>query len=391
MPARGSRSQQVAWRSLAAVVLLVVGASAADAPADDVAALPDPKTMQPGTWLAVPGSKMRAVCLPEGKFPVLRGSGGVGPHGIMDYSGGLFDTKRDRMIIWGGGHAGYAGNEIYAFDVGTMKWERLNEPSEPTNGRDTAPDGKPASRHTYNGLAYIAHADRMFGLGGSPCGSGNAVCQNTWIFDFDPKTWKNMEPAGTLPSAGYECNASYDPETKKVWWGNDAVTNRFRHGPGLFSYDYDANRWEKHDDFDFGYYISTIDTKRGLLVLMSCRRERSSPKNVFVYDIRNKDFTRKRWETTGGDEFLGSNKPGLAYDPVADRYVGWTGGAVYALDPESKKWTKHDPPGGPDRNKARQGIYGRWRYVPSVNAFIAAHSVDDDVHFFKLTAGMGER
>jgi hypothetical protein len=35
------------------------------------------------------------------------------------WGGGAHDTKRDRLIVWGGGHGDYGGNELYAFDVNT--------------------------------------------------------------------------------------------------------------------------------------------------------------------------------------------------------------------------------------------------------------------------------
>jgi len=44
---------------------------------------------------------------------------------INDWSGGAFDTKGNRLLVWGGGHAGYAGNEIYAFNIDSLKWLRL--------------------------------------------------------------------------------------------------------------------------------------------------------------------------------------------------------------------------------------------------------------------------
>ena len=123
---------------------------------------------------------------------------------------------------------------------------------------------------------------------------------------------------------------------------------------------------------------STIDTKRGLLMMAGNRV-------VWAYDIANNDFTKQVWATTGGDTFLNDASPGFAYDPVTDRLVGWDGGPVYVLDPSTKVFTSNNPPGAPVRTE--QGIFGRFRYVPSVNAFILLTKTNLDVHFYKLSDG----
>ena len=36
-----------------------------------------------------------------------------------------------------------------------------------------------------------------------------------------------------------------------------------------------------------------------------------------------------------------------------------------------------------------RGTYGRWRYIPRVNAFILVNDVDENVYFYKHTGGCG--
>src|SRR5438876_3315689 len=76
------------------------------------ACLGDPLTQlpAPGTWAAYPNSALH---------PAMNAAPGVGPpwnpQYIMDYSGGTYDAARDELIVWGGGHADYAGNEVCRF------------------------------------------------------------------------------------------------------------------------------------------------------------------------------------------------------------------------------------------------------------------------------------
>lgn len=69
------------------------------------------------------------------------------------------------MILWGGGRNGDFGIEIYALNLREGTMTRLTDPSGLDPNRDCIEvhaDGKPNNRETYNGLAYIAPADRMF-------------------------------------------------------------------------------------------------------------------------------------------------------------------------------------------------------------------------------------
>ena len=50
-------------------------------------------------------------------------------------------------------------------------------------------------------------------------------------------------------------------------------------------------------------------------------------------------------------------------------------------------WQINNPPGAP--RPSGNGTFGRWRYVPSVNAFVLVTGIDVNVHFYKLTAGLG--
>lgn len=348
---------------IGALFLLGIVAAAAEAQSD-------PATLAPDTWLAVPNSHMRAVAPTNGQFA---GTWGVGGPGMVlaAWGGGALDTKRSRLILWGGGHADYYGNELYAFDIPTLTWSRLTDPFvNPVMDQEVNADGTPNSRHTYSGLAYLAHADRFFGQAGSLAGVGFAACDKSWTFDFVAKKWTNRAPA-TTSGGGFGVCCAYDPATKKLWWGN---------GSGLWSYDHDANTWTKHNGDGFYYHTATVDTKRGTLVVVGNGE-------VFAYDVKNANYAKQPWTTTGGDAVIAKGNVGLDYDPVSDRIVAWRGGAPCLLNPETKVWTAGNATGAP--GEGSNGIYGRWRYVPSVNAFVVVTSIDDNVYFYKASSGTG--
>jgi hypothetical protein len=335
-----------------------------------VVAQTTPSSMPADSWMAAPNSKMRSVAPTNGQFAGTWGVGGPGMV-IAAWGGGALDTKRSRLILWGGGHADYYGNELYAFDVATLAWSRVTDPTiNPVMDQEVNPDGTPNSRHTYGGLAYIAHADRFLGQAGSLAGVGFAKCDKTWTFDFDAKKWSDRNPPSTS-GGGFGVHCSYDPASKKLWWGN---------GSGLWSYDYDANTWTQHNGDGFYYQTSTIDTKRGLLMVLGQGA-------LLAYDIKNGNFTKQTWATTGGSAIIAAGNPGVDYDPTLDRLVAWAGGTPYILNPDTKVWTTGTATGAPGAGS--NGIYGRWRYVPSVNAFVVVTGADDNVYFYKASAGGG--
>jgi hypothetical protein len=349
------------------------------------------------SWFTVPNTKIRPLCPTS--------IGGSCNNVIDAWSGGTFDPVHNQMLIFGGGHGDYSGNEVYAFDVATFAWSRLTDPSpDSPASQDPLPDGKPVSRHSYDGISYVTHADRMFVHGGSRWqdGSGTNV---SWAFDPSSKTWENRNPAATLPLANCCDEASaYDPKTKRVY---------FHLTKSLAAYDWDQNTWVTLQDYGeppfwpryeaWGDKRGVLDSKRDLLWFFGGGL-------VLVYDIAGATHVTDDWVTTGGTpytnagdvgshteqvintgggEIITGKAPGVDYDTAADDLVGWVGGAPWILDLDSKVWTQSAATGGPT-NPVDTGTYGRWRYIPRLNVFMLVNSVDDDAHFYKHTSGCGQ-
>lgn len=327
------------------------------------------------SWYAAPNTQMREVCP-----PYIYDFSNTCSTVITDWNGGTFDTKRNRMIIWGGGHNSYYQNEIYAFDLNTMQWELLTKSSPPAAYNSTPcievlSDGAPNSRHTYDGLAYIEHVDRMFVYGGSlSCGSGD-FSTLTWTFDFATKTWNNMKPSGENPEYGYGVITAYDSASKLVYVHD--LHN-------LYTYDFDKNHYTRVSDtfYNDNERVGAIDTKRRLLVIMGLG-------DLWYYDIGNQDYARRKLATTGETAIINADAPGLKYDPVADRLVAWSGGRVHSLNLDTKVWTSVDVAGKPQNVPESGNMFGRWQFIPKYNVFIAVTDVDDNVHFYKNTPGSG--
>jgi hypothetical protein len=337
------------------------------------------QAMQPDTWYEVPNSRMDQVCADPAQFPGITQGNARDCDGAIDaWSGGAFDTKRNRLIVWGGGHHMYYGNEIYAFDLDDFTWERVTDPS-PVTSPDVCvailSDGCPNSRHTYSMIEYAPNIDKFLSLRGSATACRNAGGDpNTWSFDFETKKWTNLQPAGSTPRGSPSEACAYDAVTGKIFYHCSDYS-------GLWVYDPNQNQWMHLAGINgglWGDHGAAVDTKRGLLIFIG-------GDDVRVYDIRTPDYTPQNWSTTGGGPVV-SGRPGVNYDPVADRIVAWSGGSAYTLNMDTKAWTQMS---ATQQTPSSTGTYGRFRYSPAENAYVLVNSAQNNVLIYKLTAGAG--
>ncbi len=330
-------------------------------------------------WYSVPSTNLQAVC-PPNNF------GGFGyafsdncSWVIAAWSSGTADTGRNRLIVWGGGHNDYYGNEIYAFDLNTLALTRLNNPSPPNAVLGpcitTLSDGAPNSRHTYNTPTYVAHADRMFDFSGSmACGAGDAG-QDTWTLNLATLAWQRKDPTtGGPPTDTLGSLAAYDPNTKLVFVHNTAE---------LWSYNYDTNAYQLlNASASTDYHLTgVVDPVRKLLILFGGTQVRA-------FSIASgSSYAMLNWGAlvTGCNPIKNADYPGLAYDPDIDRIVGWAGGnTVYIFDPDTKVCTPQTFTGGPGAQQVN-GTHGRWRYFPEFGVFVLVNAASQNVFTLRLS------
>jgi hypothetical protein len=333
------------------------------------------RNLAAGHWYEVPNTKMDGV-----KPNPVPSPGHIGS--VMGaWSGAAFDTKRDRLIVWGGGHTDYSGNEIYVFDLATLMWSRVSDPSpfppgDGNNGNDEVqhPDGAPISRHSYNYIAYIPDpVDRFFVGGGAGIwSSGQFEDDNTYLFDFNTSRWQTMSKTPVAYIAAF-CGVAADG---RVW----------QHGAGpstsLAVYDATTDTWTSHvDDGGWFSYAFTcdVDTNRNRLLAVGADR-------TLVWDLNNPNDAVARLQTTGDREVEDSENPGLVYHPGSDRLIAWTGGAsVYALDLDTNVWTRIDTSGSVSPGAATgNGTFGRFRYSPTSDLFVTVAAVNRNVFVYRL-------
>jgi hypothetical protein len=350
--------------------LAVVGVSGG---ADPASAQSIPATLG---WHVLPKTTLQSVCPPNGfggsDYEFFGACRGV----VKAWSSAAMDTRRNRLIVWGGGHNDYYGNELYALDLTSLTVRRLTDPALPLDTKgcpeSLANGTQPNSRHTYDGIAYIAHADRLFVFGGARATCGYSS-DGTWTFDFGRSVWEPRSPSGSGPQADYGVVSAYDPNTGKVFV-HDSLA--------LYAYTIETDRYER---WNFGgkvdYHMTgVIDPVRRKFVMVGAG-------SVYVYDIARSSFFggRQTLRTKGGDFIVQSDYPGLAYDPVTAKIVAWNGGdSVYSLDLDTGTWTVTTYPNGPGDSQ-ENGTFKRWSYSPASRVFVLVNSMTEDAYALRLT------
>lgn len=334
-------------------------------------------------WYQIPNTAYQNVCPPASQWPVIQGVSGC-MSVTVQWGGGTFDSQRNRLVFFGGGHNQYHGNEVYALELNTLTMKRLNDP---TNDAPTVcspqprklSDGKPTSRHMYNQMAYIPTTDKVvtFGGAGDPCGSMHS---DSWLLNMSTLAWTDLgDWSNVVFQPNYGHGLVYDPNRNLVWmhdytqlYSFDPATSTWsRQGPSTSSCPTNCEElnWE-------------IDPKRSLYIGIGAGM-------ILAYDIRTgSSYARQTWTTTGDTTCVGSWRPGLAYDSVQDRLVCWPGGdTVYLLNLDTKVWTPVTYSGG--ATKLSTGIYGRFRYSKTSNLFVTCNDWTANCYTLRLTSGSG--
>lgn len=348
-------------------------------------------------WCELVNTQLLDVCPDPEEFPDIQGNEGCS--GVIDdWSGGVQDETRSRLVIWGGGHGGYFGNELYALDLVTLTMMRLNEPSDVAGydfndcyAPDAYADGRPVSRHTYDALAYIAHADEVFSFSGAkaPCGYSN---DDTWILDLasiatapsgQAAPWELQNPTGPSPRANVGVVSDYDPNTQSVILDDGYSLLAYDVEVDSFALLNDSNATNAHIDY---HMTGRVDPKRRLFIIVGGGDAEGGGMQVF--DIGpGSDYAQQDWtdQVTGCDGLLSAIYPGFAYDPIQDKMVGWGGGdTVYLFDPDAKACTTVEYAGSPgDQND--NGTMGRFRYFESLNVFAVVNAHDQNAFTLRLT------
>ncbi|WP_222937509.1 hypothetical protein [Spartinivicinus ruber] len=370
--------------------------------------------MQAGQWYYVKTHNTLAEVFP----PQHEDWSIIGPMAVLTaWSGGAINDHE--LLVWGGGHGDYGGNEVYLFNFEKLRWQRATEPSRykknnikkcvdnqnnPSNDCITL-DGAATSAHSYDAIQYLPKLKKFWLGPGSIYRSGRAL-NDTYLFNTKTKQWQQQM---RLPISGY-LSSAVEPTT-----GNLLIAN----GNYLLGYDPVSQQplFKSLSGPDYG------GASPGAYALKQQRFIQLLNSSVVSYDLTNVDWQSLQintfvklpieprhhklqinhngaWQPFQLGQQQLSHEPasfrqfGIDYDPEQNLFALWDGHKnVVVLDPttwrlmELKNLDQTNTPSvfkaGTSQRKG-QGIFGRWRYSHKWRCFIGFNDAKQGLWLYRL-------
>jgi len=327
------------------------------------------ESTQSNTWIQIPNTQLKNTVGPESYEQPIRGI--IGPRGIVDaWNGAVWNENEQHLdIIAAGGHGDYCGNEYYRFDLDDQTWTQVVPPSD-LQGYDEqsgiTPDGRPASRHTYQQQVFVPKTNKTYMFGGSICSGSGHGDNKIWSFSPNGK----HELLGAIKGyASLGGHALYDSISNLIF-----LVKRGH----VYQFDIATNEMldltKKEADWDWGT-SAAIDVERRIIFAFGHRHS-------WIFNL--KSGTKQKISPTGDFTLINRKGVGMVFVKSIDRYVIWSGGNIlYFVNPETFNFVPMNTDGTAPKENIN-GVYGRFQYSEKYGGFIVVSQYNEDVFFLKL-------
>jgi hypothetical protein len=299
----------------------------------------------------------------------------VAPTARVDAWNGLAadpDTNRVYLAC-AGGHADWAGNEVYELDLGVdpPRWRVLRGPTPGAAIVTNQPyytDGRPSSTHLSYALHFVRGRGRIFKFSaGSVWGDGNSNNNNVDAFDLAAGDWDPPATWAAASSQGLAIDRPYaqHPTTGDVF---TFIAGAFRKwSAATATWESLAARPSYANDDIVQASGSAVDPVRQRVVFL---------RNAYRVPVR------QGLQLTFGGNLSDIPFTGPAVDKVIVPQVGVQylpgddvllvktakGGEVVRVDPSYVVTAQ--PTTGPTPPDAVNGVYTRWLYLPRLGGLL---------------------
>jgi len=323
------------------------------------------------------------------------------------WSSGAIDTSRHRLIVKGGGHSDYHGNEVYALNyTGTPTLTRITNPDPWCNigmpgNTDTSYCGgstgignsscassnpqacfehennTPVARHTFGCLAYLPTQDAIFSFEGTyPSGVDRGY---TWWLQFTGDgglgnaSWVAQDPVGGLNPLTWEPSSTgamceYNPLKDTVIVAEISTGILLQYTPSTNTYSW----LNEYSALDWGAMQCAFDPVHNKLFCMGTTGYLSTTFQSGYVDMSGSDgyvFHDTSSTVSASCGGMGVLWPGFDFDSFSSKVVGYpnAGNTVYIFDPVSSTCTTQAQSGYTiPVPPVSSGTFGKFRYTPDM-------------------------
>lgn len=311
--------------------------------------------------------------LPPNQWVLLNGGEQEVP--ARTWGSATFDSSRGEILYWGGGHCGYGGGDVDAYDPGRNRWRFADgAPEFPERAWDK---GVRLAGVTFRGAPWTDHGRR--------------------IYAYDPVSRKMIMMRTIRSTTGY------NPEALRAYPAKrSAAPDAIVQTPSsyvqydAFSYDTESGKWELLAAAPVGL-DTLVTTPRGVMAVNVDWPERlndpgyqrpwsptDAPVDNAVYLF---SVAERRWTRLGARQPSPQNlyeTASLAYDTKRDRLLLHGGGArrdeLWAFEFASRRWV-HLEPSGEKPVAEREAAY-----IPKADVLLIGTRAPEDRNVLALWA-----
>jgi hypothetical protein len=289
-----------------------------------------------------PGRAWRELTPGEGPAPEARRNGTA-----------IHDPVGRRLIVFGGVSDSGHLNDVWAFDLATLSWSRLETRGTP-----------PAARLGHDAV-YDPQGHQMVVWAGQ---DNSRFFNDTWSLDLTTLTWRDLSPP-SRPQARYGSASVFDPLERRLlqFAGFTDLSRRFQ---DTQAFDLDTSAWEDLTPSGEKPQVRCLLTaaydaaNRRMIVYGG---QRSGPlDDVWAFDIGSRSWSDLTPSERPPGRFFASSfidRRGRFF-VFGGRTAAGDDNETWAFDLETGRWSRVEIPGPPARN----GMMGA--YVDDLDSFV---------------------
>lgn len=268
--------------------------------------------------------------------------GNSGQTGVIDaWNGGAFASgygESGSLIVWGGGHQDYYGNEIYAFDLKTLRWNRVTKPYAGTISYPYTdgifPDGSPSPPHIYDQIEYFPPTNSLIVLRTMASNSPSNVPVAAQ-FSFDTGRW-TRSPRNTESHHNSGGWSAYDESRRVIWAEGGSGTTAFTSfNPQARASDGQLGSWANYRwKVGITDAVAALDPQNDILLVTAFR----SGTDIHAIDLKNPSASSVRIKQSG-DIPARSSGHGWEWSDTRQAFIYWSPGTgVYEVKLSGNDW-----------------------------------------------------
>lgn len=329
---------------------------------------------------------------------------------VYAWCGAAYDEATDTMWLGiGGGHADYAGNEVYrcAFSVASPAWEMVRAPSGAVGNTLTTndshestglySDGRPRATHTYNKWVYVPGVGAALACHGNGSWSGGNGKRWALFLDSDGEASFSSEATSYGINGGDGLAACYDASRHAMWFVPSGTEEVHRYdipgsgGAQTGSFTTVGSAQARSGYISVGY----MPTQDVLLIGNSNDGKTSSGWEVF--DCATGTRYTPTFSGSAAIEAHTNGRCALRWVGGLGAFCTWNNATnttqitrlTPGADPRTDTWTIDTLPVSGSNTVTPSacttlGTYGRFAYSPTLGGFLVFNSTSGATYFYKV-------